>query len=204
MPGSGRLGSARHRPREAHISGHHLAERCGLFVILSLGEVVLLVGTTFVGLAWAVPNVAAFVLSFVTLATMWWIYFAHGAETARHRIARSDDPAAIGRYVYSYVHILIVAGIVLTAVGCELVLAHPIGHHTDFHLVLAVLGGPALMLFGNMIFKWLVSGHLPVMRLAGTVTLGAVMTVGTSVPASCTVRHLGRGSSLRRGLRADF
>ena len=56
---------------------------------------------------------------------MWWIYFNIGAERASRRIARSSDPGRLARLAYTYLHLLLVAGIIVAAVGDELVLAHP-------------------------------------------------------------------------------
>ena len=75
---------------------------------------------------------------------MWWIYFNIGAERGQpphHRCDRSRAGSA--RLAYTYIHLPIVAGIIVAAVGDELVLAHPTGH-TDAKTVVALLGGAAL------------------------------------------------------------
>ena len=83
---------------------------------------------------------------------MWWIYFDTGAERGHHRIAHAADSGRVARSAYTYVHIAIVAGIIVCAVADEIVLIHP-SHGTDAGL-LAILGGPACYLVGVAWFKW--------------------------------------------------
>jgi low temperature requirement protein LtrA len=148
------------------IDGHHLSERCALFVIIALGESLLITGTTAQKLPVTFPTVAAFVSAFVATVAMWWLYFAIGAERATHHIARSDDPGRLARSGYTYWHIVIVGGIIVAAVADELVLAHPAGHVAPAYL-LAIVGAPALFLLGNGAFKWLSAPNFPLSHLAG-------------------------------------
>jgi low temperature requirement protein LtrA len=94
----------------------------------------------------------AFAVAFTGSVAMWWIYFNIGAETASRRITRSSDPGRLARFAYTYLHILLVAGIILAAVGDELILSHPTGH-TDIKMAAVLVGGPALYLLGNLLFK---------------------------------------------------
>ena len=74
------------------VEGGHLAERCGLFVIIALGESVLVTGATFAKLPWTPVTVASFLVAFVGSVAMWWIYFNIGAERgepAHRRFRRS-------------------------------------------------------------------------------------------------------------------
>jgi low temperature requirement protein LtrA len=134
------------------IEGSHIAERCGLFVIIALGESILVTGATFGKMAWTPITVAAFAVAFVGTVAMWWIYFNIGAERGSEQIAHSDDPGRLGRLAYTYIHLLPVAGIIVAAAADELVLAHPDGH-MDFKTAATALGGPALFLLGNLVFK---------------------------------------------------
>jgi low temperature requirement protein LtrA len=84
---------------------------------------------------------------------MWWLYFDSGAERAEHRIVHAGDPGRTARSAYTYVHIVIVAGIIVCAVADEVVLMHP--HHGTSAGLLAVLAGPACYLIGAAWFKWL-------------------------------------------------
>jgi low temperature requirement protein LtrA len=133
------------------IEGTHIAERCGLFVIIALGESILVTGATFSKMAWTPLTVAAFAVAFVGSVAMWWIYFNIGAERGSKQMAHSDDPGRLGR-LYTYIHLLLVAGIIVAAAADELVLAHPDGH-LEWKTAGALLGGPALFLLGNLLFK---------------------------------------------------
>jgi low temperature requirement protein LtrA len=136
-----------------NVDGGHMAERCALFVIIALGESLLVTGATFAELSWDVPTLAAFFSAVLGSILMWWIYFDTGAERAQHRIAHAGDPGRTARSAYTYVHIVIVAGIIVCAVADELVLVHP-GHGSDAALM-TILGGPACYLAGAAWFKWL-------------------------------------------------
>ena len=165
---------------EWNVEGSHLAERCGLFVIIALGESILVTGATFGGLAWTPQTVAAFLVAFVGAVAMWWIYFSAAAEEARETIARSDDPGRMARSAYTYLHLPIVAGIIVAAVGDELVLKHPNGH-MDAPTAMAILGGPALYLLGALLFKWNVWGELSHRRLAALAALAALIPLAPSM-----------------------
>lgn len=171
VPGLGRSTTA-----DWDISGEHIAERCALFIIIALGESVLVTGSTFSSLGWDRTTLGAFAFAFAFVGSvaMWWIYFDTGAVRARHRIARSTDPGRQGRSAYTYIHLMIVAGIIVCAVADEIVLKHPA--HADAAGVTAILAGPALYILGNVIFKWLTNDRRspPLSHLVGLALLGAL------------------------------
>src|SRR5918992_3478210 len=121
-------GLSRSTTEEWTVEGGHVAERCQLFVILALGESILVTGTTFGEIETSVATVAAFVVAFLGSVALWWIYFARAAEAAREVFASSEDPGRIARSAYTYIHLPIVAGILTVAVAGELVVAH-LGQH---------------------------------------------------------------------------
>jgi low temperature requirement protein LtrA len=164
VPGLGRSATT-----DWQIEGAHIAERCALFIIIALGESILIIGATFADLPWTGTNVAAFLVSFLGSVAMWALYFNIGAERSSQRIAASDDPGRIARSGYTYLHLPIVAGIIVVAVGDELVLHHPGGHdgHTDIVTTTTVVGGPLLYLIGNCLFKRLSAPYFPLSHLVG-------------------------------------
>jgi len=166
-------GLGRSTTREWTVEGGHMAERCGLFIIICLGESVLATGATFSAHAWDPAAIGAFLSALVAAIAMWWIYFSSHADLAARAIAESDDPGRIARIAYTYAHIPIVAGIIVTAAGDELALAHPLGHAGPA-VAWLILGGPALFLAGGVWFKQAVFEHLSVPRIAGLVMLVAV------------------------------
>jgi low temperature requirement protein LtrA len=165
-----RLGLSRSRTADWNVEGGHMAERCGLFIIIALGESILVTGGTFAALTWTETGMAAFAIAFLGSVAMWWIYFDTGQERGLTRIAHSDEPGRLARLAYTYLHLPIVAGIILAAVGDEFLLAHPEGH-TDWTTIAAVAGGPALYLLGVTLFKRSVTGRWPWTNLAGVAAL---------------------------------
>jgi low temperature requirement protein LtrA len=167
-PGLGRSTTA-----DWDVEGGHLAERCGLFIIIALGESILVTGATFAKLPWSPVTVAAFATAFVGSVSMWWIYFNIGAERGSKRITQSSDPGRLARLAYTYMHLPLVAGIIVVAVGDELVLAHPTGH-IDLKTAAAVLGGPALYLIGNLMFKRTTANRPALSHIVGLILLAGL------------------------------
>jgi low temperature requirement protein LtrA len=166
VPGLGRSSTA-----DWKVDGAHMAERCALFVIIALGESILVTGATAASFPVTVANTCAFLVAFAGTVAMWWIYFNIGVERNSREITGSADPGRMARAVYTYFHMPIVAGIVVCAVADEIVIAHPDGH-LELPAALALLGGPALYLIGNVFFKRASAKHYPLSHLAG---LGALL-----------------------------
>ena len=173
-------GLGRSTTEDWDVEGSHMAERCGLFIIIALGELVLVTGAKFANLPWNAPTVAAFAVSFIGSVAMWWIYFNIGAETASRRISRSRDPGRLARFAYTYLHVLLVAGIIVAAVGDELVLAHPTGH-TEVGMAAVLLGGPALYLLGNLLFKRATADRPALSHLVGLGLLALLVPVSSGL-----------------------
>jgi low temperature requirement protein LtrA len=133
------------------IEGAHFGERFQLFVIIALGESVVLAGATASDTGLSLGVVTALLLAFLSSTAMWWLYFGQVANTVleRIRMATADERGQIGRDIYTYLHRPIIAGIVLVAVGDELVIAHPTDQLGDAGALVA-LGGPAVFLAGLM------------------------------------------------------
>ena len=168
VPGLGRA-----RTREWTVEGGHLAERVGLFIIICLGESVLVTGATFAELPWTAPVVGAAVAAFLGTAAMWWIYFGTSHEAASAVIAAAEDPGALARLAYTYCPIIIVAGIIVTAVGDELSLIHPTGP-VDPAAAAVLIGGPLVFLIGGVLIRLAVFGRWALGRTAGVVALAGL------------------------------
>jgi low temperature requirement protein LtrA len=153
------------------VEGGHMAERCAGFIIIALGESIVVTGATFADLAWTLPTVSAFVSAFIGALAMWWIYFHKGAEAGSELISRSSEPGRLARLAYTYLHMPIVAGIILSAVADDLVLTHP-SDHSDPKTVVSAIGGPLLFLIGTILFKHTIRGWLQLSHGAGIVALG--------------------------------
>jgi low temperature requirement protein LtrA len=172
LPGMGRS-----RTREWTIEGGHLAERCQLFVIVALGETLLASGATLANAAeWDAPVVLALLATFVGTLAMWWLYFGTSSKDATSAISHSDDPGRIGAY-FHYVHAILIAGVIASAVGNDLVLAHPHAHPAAAQVAI-LLAGPAIYLLGSAAYKRIVYGTTPVSHLVGVLLLLALVPVG--------------------------
>jgi low temperature requirement protein LtrA len=150
-----------------------MAERSYLFVTIALGESIVVIGSQFGGLPRTAGTVAAFVIAFAASAGFWWIYFDRSADAAIDVISTAADPGRLGVTAYTYIHIPIVAGVIVAAAGYELAIAHP---RADVHVSTAclIIGGPALFLAGQLLFKRAVWGYVPPSRL---LTLALVLVL---------------------------
>ena len=149
-PGLGRSATT-----EWTIEGGHLAERCQAFILIALGESVVIIGATLSGLlqttvTWA--EIGAFVTAVVGSVALWWLYFDRSAGEAAAVIARSADPGRMGRTAYHLIHPVMVAGIIVVAAGDEVVLSEP-GAPAAGSTAWLVLGGTALFIAGHAAFK---------------------------------------------------
>jgi len=111
---------------------------------------------------------------------MWWMYFHKGAEASAVNITSAADPGRIARLAYTYLHMPIVAGIIVVAVGDDLALSHPNGP-TDLTAVLSLVGGPLLFLIGTILFKHTIHGWYQLSHLVGIVLLLPMLWYGDLV-----------------------
>jgi len=82
-----------------------LTERCGLFVIIDLGESLLVTGATFARMPWTVQAWAAFLIAVLGSILLRWIYFDTGAPRGEQRISNSENPGRLARLGYKYLHV---------------------------------------------------------------------------------------------------
>ena len=165
VPGLGRASTT-----EWTVTASYFSERFKLFVILALGESIIVTGATFSQLEPDPATVLAFAVAFAGSVALWWVYFHRTADATEEAMDRSEDRGRIARAAYTYSHLPLVAGIIITAVGDELVIKHPIGH-ADVATIATVLGGPALFLAGHVLFKYTVFGVLSGSRLVAIALL---------------------------------
>ncbi len=168
-------GLGRSDPSEWRISGGHMAERCALFVIIALGEGIIVTGASFAQSVQDASRVLAFLLAFVGSVLMWWIYFDRGAARGADHIEHHAEPGRVARNAYTYLHMPIVAGIVITAVADAIVLEHP-GGATPVRLALFQSIGLLVYLLGIGTFKRFSSqrGNFPISHWAGVAMLLAL------------------------------
>jgi low temperature requirement protein LtrA len=177
VPGLPRL-----TPDAWEVGSGHFAERFQLFVIIALGESIVITGSTTASHELTTATIVAFSLAFLITAALWWLYFNLVAAIAERRLAQAVNRTVLARDAYTYLHVVIVAGILLTAVGDEIVIAHPTEELKDAELV-AVVSGPALYLLAMVLLRLRMVGTIAGRRLAGALACLAVAAVGTFAPA---------------------
>lgn len=172
LPGLGRS-----KTSDWTIEGGHLAERCQLFMIVALGETLLVSGATFADAkVWDTPNILALLATFIGTLAMWWLYFGTSSKDASTVITSSSDPGRIGAHLH-YVHAILVAGVIGSAVANDLVLAHPHDRLVTAQVLTLVLG-PVVYLVGSAVYKRVVYGLVPVSHIVGAVVLLALVPLG--------------------------
>jgi low temperature requirement protein LtrA len=179
VPGLGRAQTS-----DWTISGSHFAERCQAFVLIALGESIVVIGSTLHGFG-ASPDatqVIAFGCAFATSIGLWWIYFDRSADDSAEHIAASGDPGRIARNAFHWVHPLIVAGIIVGAAADDKLLEHP---HAHGHLPAAWLlfGGAALYLLGHALFKYVVWRRVSWPRIGVALVLFGLISLGSHLSA---------------------
>ena len=174
-------GLGRSRTSDWTIAGGHFAERCQAFVLIALGESIVIIGATLTEKPVSAANVTAFVVAFVGSVALWWIYFDQSADAAAAKIARSDDPGALGRSAYHLIHPVIVAGIIVAASADQKVLSEP-GATASTASAWMILGGPALFLAGHAAFKLVVWRYVSWARVAGIVVLALLGLAARAIP----------------------
>jgi low temperature requirement protein LtrA len=160
----------------------HFAERFQLFVIIALGESIVLTGATTSQSDLDAQRLFAFGIAFLGSAALWWLYFSYAAAIAQRRLELSTERIQLARDAYTYLHVVIVAGIIVAAVGDELVIAHP----TDSlpgREVAAVVAGPALYLLALSLFRLRMAGSVSPARTVGALACVVIGLVASSAPA---------------------
>jgi low temperature requirement protein LtrA len=159
----------------------HFAERFQLFVIIALGESIVLIGATTSDLDIDAARLTALALAFAGTAALWWLYFDYVAPIAQRRLELAPNTTVLARDGYTYLHVVLIAGIIVWAVGDELVIAHP----TDVlpaAEVAVLVAGPAIYLVGHVLFRLRMAGTVSWKRLVGALACVAVGGLGAVAP----------------------
>ena len=155
VPGLGRTAT-----REWNIDGNHAAERIQAFVMIALGESIVIIGVSLTGLReLKLDELVAYFLAFVTTVSLWWVYFDRSAGYAARALATSQDPGRLARSAFYWAQVPIVAGIITVAAGGRLLMAHPI-EPAGLATTAILLGGTALFIAGHAWFKVAIWHHV--------------------------------------------
>jgi low temperature requirement protein LtrA len=160
----------------------HFVERFGLFMLIAFGETIVLTGAATSELGLTGPRFAGLTFAFLSAAAMWWLYFDDFTRVAKRRLEVAPNPIQLARDAYMYLHVVLVAGVILAAVGGELVIEHPTAVLADGEVAVRA-AGPALYLLGHVLFRLRLTGRVSWERLGGAVACVFVGLIGTTVPA---------------------
>ena len=163
------------------VSPSHFAERHRLIVIIALGESIVALGA---GAGLGAGAIAGALLGMAVAACLWWAYFDVVAPVAERRLraALPDEQARMARDSYTYLHLPMIAGIVVFAFGVKATLAHAHAHLGGVAAV-ALCGGVALYLLALSAFKRRNVGSFNYPRLVAAAVLAALAPVATELPA---------------------
>jgi low temperature requirement protein LtrA len=165
------------------IAPEHFAERYGLIVLIALGESIIAIGVG-AGFELRAGALAAAALGIVVVSAFWWLYFDVAAILARGRLigATGIAQARLARDAYGYLHLPMVAGIVLFALGLKTTLGH-VGEELDTVPAVGLCGGAALYLLAHVAFLFRATGYIFRRRTVGVATLLALIPAAVAIPA---------------------
>jgi low temperature requirement protein LtrA len=164
------------------VEGGHFAERFQAFIIIALGESIVITGATASVRGLSTGIVISLAVAFLGTGALWWLYFGEVAEHSRRHLAESEDPGRLARDAYTYLHLPIVAGIIMVAVADDLLIAHP-GHTLPSAGIVMMVGGPAVYLLGESLFRLRMIGSASPKRIIAVVALAVLAAAGTHLPA---------------------
>jgi low temperature requirement protein LtrA len=181
-----RLPGRRVAPEAWQVEPAHMAERFQLFVIIALGESIVIAGATTSDLPIDLERVLALAIAFLGTAALWWLYFGAIAERVGGLLAGAEnDRTLVARDIYTYLHVVLVAGIVVSAVGDELVIKHP-GEELPTKELIALTAGPVLYLLAQDLMRFRGRGDVSATRTGGILGCVAVGFLGLALPALAT------------------
>ena len=166
----------------------HFAERHGLIIIIALGESIVAIG---IGAEDSVTAGVVVAASFgvMVAAALWWLYFDVVALVAERRLANAEagrERNTMARDSFSYLHLPMVAGIVLLALGLKKTLEH-VEDPLKLVPAVALLGGTALYLLAHVAFRYRNVHSYNWHRTIAAALLLALIPVAVEIPALTTV-----------------
>jgi low temperature requirement protein LtrA len=165
------------------VAPEHFAERHGLIILIALGESIISIGVG-VGFELGTGVIVGAALGIVVVSTLWWLYFDVAAIFARRRLMQAEgvELHRLALHAYSYLHLPMVAGIVLFALGLETTLHH-VGEALATVPAVGLCGGAALYLLGHIAFLFRTTGRVFRRRTFGALMLLALVPAAVAIPA---------------------
>ena len=171
-----------------HVHARHFAERFGLVVIIAFGESIVAIGVGAEGAELGSAEVLAALLAVAITCTLWWAYFDVVAIVAEERFttATGTDQLRIARDAYALLHLPMIAGIVLFALGVKKILEHAGDPLSDMPAV-ALCGGLALYLLAHVGFRVRTVRSVSWARTVAALACAALVPVATSASGVATL-----------------
>ena len=165
------------------IAPEHFAERHGLIILIALGESIIAIGAG-AGFELVTGVIVAAALGMVVVSGLWWLYFDVAAILARRRLMQASglEQARLARDAYNYLHLPMVAGIVLFALGLKTTIGH-VGETLDTVPAVALCGGTALYLLGHIAFLFRTTSRVFRRRTVGAIALLALIPAAVTIPS---------------------
>ncbi|MGH9288878.1 MAG: low temperature requirement protein A [Acidimicrobiales bacterium] len=165
-----------------HVSASHFVERFALIVIIALGESIVAIGVGAAGLELDIGLLAAAALGVIISCALWWAYFDWMAIHAEQvfRDTRGDERARMARDAFSYLHLPMVAGVILVALGIKKTLAD-VDEPLETVPTVALLGGIGLYLIGHVAFRLRLHSGLGRGRLTAAIVSLALIPLAVQV-----------------------
>lgn len=165
-------GQRRTETTEAPVGAEHLAERYRQIFIIALGELIVASSLALSGQGFEHGRTTAFLGTVATTVLLWRIYIHRSGQLLSAAFARRRVSAGMARWA-GHAHLVIVFGLVITAVGDQLVIAHP-SARTPLPWAVVILGGPALFLVARAGTEYLVFARVSANRIVGVLVLAAL------------------------------
>jgi low temperature requirement protein LtrA len=178
------------------VAPEHFAERHGLIVLIALGESIIAIGVG-AGFDLGAGEIVAATLGVVVVSALWWLYFDVAAIFVRTRLmqARDLELHRLALHSYSYLHLPMIAGIVLFALGLKTTLDH-VDEALDTVPAVALCGGTALYLLSHVAFLFRATGYIFRRRTIGGIALLALIPAALTIPALAALALVGAICSL--------
>jgi low temperature requirement protein LtrA len=165
------------------VAPEHFAERHALIILIALGESIIAIGVG-AGFELKPGVIVGAALGIVVVSALWWLYFDVAAIFARRRLMQATglELHRLALHSYSYLHLPMVAGVVLFALGLKTTLGH-VGDALETVPAVGLCGGPALYLFGHIASLLRTTGRVFRRRTVGAAALLALIPLALAIPA---------------------
>ncbi|WP_276274132.1 low temperature requirement protein A [Haloarcula litorea] len=167
-----------------YIDAQHFVERYRLIIIVALGEILIKMGFSATELSLDPAQILGIVLGMGFVITLWWLYFDYLVSAAERRLADTEghERALRALVSYSYIHFLIVCGIIFTALGIREAISH-LGSALEMLPTVALYGGGALFLFGRGEFQRRETAQIPAPGLVVAAVIVLLIPIGARLQA---------------------